>query len=156
MAGGAQALLSGEPAAPPPFGSLVFTCNGRGFGLYGEESYDAREATRGPTVAAVHSQPRAVCRTAYSHSHSLFRACHTLRTAARAHVAARGAGTVASYVPGPVVGFLANGEIGRVGAATHLHGFTCATGLLRLTREGAAGGRKAREEQREPPTAAAQ
>ncbi|KAG2450418.1 hypothetical protein HYH02_004920 [Chlamydomonas schloesseri] len=87
-----QAMLmggtgGGEGAAPPsqPFGMLVFTCNGRGSGLYGEDSYDAR--------------------------------------------------TLSTYVPVPVAGFQCNGEIGRVGNTTHLHGFTCAAGVLRLTNE---------------------
>eukprot|EP00198_Chlamydomonas_reinhardtii_P011498 XP_001700835.1 predicted protein [Chlamydomonas reinhardtii] len=68
-----------------PFGMLMFTCNGRGSGLYGEDSYDAR--------------------------------------------------TLSTYVPVPVAGFQCNGEIGRVGNTTHLHGFTCAAGVLRLTSE---------------------
>ncbi|PNH12493.1 hypothetical protein TSOC_000565 [Tetrabaena socialis] len=72
-----QAMMTGGPSQPPqPFGMLMFTCNGRGSGLYGEESYDAR--------------------------------------------------TMASYVPVPCAGFMCNGEIGRVGSTTHLHGFTCA------------------------------
>lgn len=38
MGGGA----GGEGAPSQPFGMLMFTCNGRGSGLYGEDSYDAR------------------------------------------------------------------------------------------------------------------
>ncbi|GLC50443.1 hypothetical protein PLESTB_000379900 [Pleodorina starrii] len=80
-----QAMLLGGPEqqASAPFGMLMFTCNGRGSGLYGENSYDAR--------------------------------------------------TMSSYVPVPCAGFQCNGEIGRVGDTTHLHGFTCAVGVLRLT-----------------------
>uniref|UniRef100_A0A7S3VSX1 FIST C-domain domain-containing protein n=2 Tax=Dunaliella tertiolecta TaxID=3047 RepID=A0A7S3VSX1_DUNTE len=39
--------------------------------------------------------------------------------------------TVASFLPVPTSGFLGNGEIGKVGSTTHLHGFTCAVGVLR-------------------------
>ncbi|GIL44466.1 hypothetical protein Vafri_1917 [Volvox africanus] len=79
-----QSLLQGSTEQQaPPFGMLMFTCNGRGSGLYGEDSYDAR--------------------------------------------------TVSSYVPVPCAGFQCNGEIGRVGNTTHLHGFTCAIGVLHLT-----------------------
>ncbi|GBF93738.1 hypothetical protein Rsub_06070 [Raphidocelis subcapitata] len=36
------AALEGRPA-PPALGALMFSCNGRGLGLYGEESYDSRQ-----------------------------------------------------------------------------------------------------------------
>ncbi|GLI65553.1 hypothetical protein VaNZ11_009115 [Volvox africanus] len=79
-----QSLLQGSTEQQaPPFGMLMFTCNGRGSGLYGEDSYDAR--------------------------------------------------TMSSYVSVPCAGFQCNGEIGRVGNTTHLHGFTCAVGVLHLT-----------------------
>ncbi|KAG2486907.1 hypothetical protein HYH03_014406 [Edaphochlamys debaryana] len=84
-----QAMLEGVPQQPP-FGMFMFTCNGRGYGLYGEPSYDAR--------------------------------------------------TMGSYIPAPAAGFLCNGEIGKVGNTTHLHGFTCAVGLLRLTADVPSGG----------------
>jgi small ligand-binding sensory domain FIST len=35
-----QATLEGK-AQPPAFGALVFSCNGRGVGLYGEPNYDS-------------------------------------------------------------------------------------------------------------------
>ncbi|KXZ56458.1 hypothetical protein GPECTOR_1g41 [Gonium pectorale] len=85
-----QAMLeAGSAPQPQPFGMFMFTCNGRGSGLYGEESYDAR--------------------------------------------------TMSSFVSVPCAGFQCNGEIGRVGGTTHLHGFTCAVGVLRLTAEAMAG-----------------
>lgn len=81
-----QAMLEGNSASnPAPFGMLMFTCNGRGSELYGEDSYDAR--------------------------------------------------TLSSFISVPCAGFQCNGEIGKVGNATHLHGFTCAVGLLRQTSE---------------------
>eukprot|EP00798_Chlamydomonas_sp_ICE-L_P013129 gene13129-3451_t len=48
--------------------------------------------------------------------------------------------TMASFV-GPVLcsGFLCNGEIGKVGETTHLHGFTAAVAVLRMTGDTALG-----------------
>ena len=40
--------------------------------------------------------------------------------------------TLSSFIPVPCSGFLCNGEIGSVGGTTHLHGFTCAAGVVRL------------------------
>ncbi|KAK9797077.1 hypothetical protein WJX73_003567 [Symbiochloris irregularis] len=77
-----QATMDGQPEAPP-FGALVFSCNGRGRRLYGD---------------------------AHPHYDST---------------------TLHSFVPVPSVGFFCNGEIGQVGKATFLHGFTCAAGILR-------------------------
>ena len=74
-----QATLEGK-SSNTPFGSLIFTCNGRGKGLYGEPHWDSR--------------------------------------------------AVASFVPVPSIGFFCNGEIGQVGKATYLHGFTCVAGIL--------------------------
>ncbi|CAG9464980.1 unnamed protein product [Pedinophyceae sp. YPF-701] len=86
-----EASLRGNPR-PPAFGALVFTCNGRGKGLYGAElpSHDAR--------------------------------------------------TIQSFVPVGMSGFFANGEIGPVGGATRLHGFTCAAAILRQGRKEVADG----------------
>mmetsp|Transcript_38716 Transcript_38716/g.86104 ORF Transcript_38716/g.86104 Transcript_38716/m.86104 type:complete len:558 (+) Transcript_38716:89-1762(+) len=81
-----QSLMEGGGRAPP-FGALLFSCNGRGSALYGEPSYDSR--------------------------------------------------TITSFVPVPAAGFLCNGEIGRMGDTTHLHGFTCAVGVLRRAVAGA-------------------
>ncbi|KAF6260236.1 hypothetical protein COO60DRAFT_1637771 [Scenedesmus sp. NREL 46B-D3] len=39
--------------------------------------------------------------------------------------------TLASYIPVPCGGFMCNGELGSIGGATHLHGFTCATAVFR-------------------------
>lgn len=36
-----SASLAGSPL-PPPLGCLIFTCNGRGRGLYREPHYDSR------------------------------------------------------------------------------------------------------------------
>lgn len=39
--GCAQASMEGRQQ-PPPFGALMFSCNGRGQNLYREENYDSR------------------------------------------------------------------------------------------------------------------
>ncbi|GAB4815830.1 hypothetical protein N2152v2_002876 [Parachlorella kessleri] len=74
------ASLAGDPL-PPPLGCLIFTCNGRGRGLYRVPHFDSR--------------------------------------------------TLAEYAPVPSSGFFCNGEIGQVGAATYLHGFTCSAAVFR-------------------------
>ena len=64
-----------------PAGALVFTCNGRGRGLFGEPDHDA--------------------------------------------------GTLARELAGaPAAGFFAAGEIGPVGGATFLHGFTATVAVF--------------------------
>jgi small ligand-binding sensory domain FIST len=85
----AARLAAREPAAPAPAGALLFSCLGRGRGLFGAPDHDT----------------------------GLFR---------------RLVGDV------PLGGFFCNGEIGPVGGATFLHGYTSAFALF---HPGGAGGR---------------
>lgn len=73
------------PARPLPRGALLFSCLGRGVGLFGRPDHDTEIFLR------------------------RFRGV-------------------------PVGGFFANGEIGPVGASTHLHGYTSAFGIFRPVR----------------------
>jgi len=82
----ADAAPTGDtPAHPVPRGALLFSCLGRGVGLFGRPDHDTE----------------------------LFRR---------------------RFEGVPVGGFFANGEIGPVGASTHLHGYTSAFGIFRPLR----------------------
>jgi small ligand-binding sensory domain FIST len=47
------ALIEGGDAPLPPFGMLLFSCNGRGSGLYGEPDWDSRAISQYVPVPAV-------------------------------------------------------------------------------------------------------
>jgi small ligand-binding sensory domain FIST len=84
LAAGASDAGDAAAAQAPPFGALMFSCAGRGRGL--------------------------------------FRAPH------------RDVAALAAVCPVPIAGFHANGEVGQVGARSHLHMFTAVFGILRHRR----------------------
>lgn len=82
---GAAPVAGGAPAPPVPRGALLFSCLGRGRGLFGRPDHDTELFSR-------------------------------------------------RFQGVPVGGFFASGEIGPVGASTHLHGYTSAFGIFRPAR----------------------
>jgi small ligand-binding sensory domain FIST len=111
-----QATVEGRPQ-PPPLGTLIFSCNGRGVNLYGEPNYDST------TLASFVPVPTSgmFCNGAFPPSENVgerqvFECVHAW---------------VSLTMTAAVWSVLRAGEIGQVGKSTYLHGFTAAVGILR-------------------------
>lgn len=88
-------LLGPLRGGTPPAGALLFSCNGRGAGMFGDADHDVRAVRAGldPTVPGTGT-------------------------------GATGPGPGTGEAGPRVAGFFAAGEIGPVGGRNHLHGFT--------------------------------
>jgi hypothetical protein len=125
------AVLAGRPE-PPPLGALLFSCNGRGSGLYGEESYDARQvgAYVGVPICGFQCNggfPRGMGRGGAGLGDPGLQGAGM----ARMRLCCSAGPLLRRRLTQPPRAHTAAGEIGSVGGSTKLHGFTAAIAILR-------------------------